>query len=141
MELGEKLKALRTERGLTQEQLAAKLYVSRTAVSKWETGGGAPSAPSDGVRFRERRLPCAGRGVLHVARPDERERVLRRMGAIQMVRAQPEVSSPMRSAIVWMADGGTSARLPSPAPASPPRRGPRARMRALRTLPCTFLGI
>lgn len=37
MELGEKLKALCTERGLTQEQLAAKLYVSRTAVSKWET--------------------------------------------------------------------------------------------------------
>lgn len=46
MELGEKLKALRTERGLTQEQLAAKLYVSRTAVSKWETGGGAPNLDS-----------------------------------------------------------------------------------------------
>ena len=37
MDFGEKLKALRTERGLTQEQLAARLYVSRTAVSKWET--------------------------------------------------------------------------------------------------------
>ena len=34
MDFGEKLKALRTERGLTQEQLAARLYVSRTAVSK-----------------------------------------------------------------------------------------------------------
>ena len=43
MDFGEKLKALRTERGLTQEQLAAKLYVSRTAVSKWETGGGSPN--------------------------------------------------------------------------------------------------
>lgn len=41
MDFGEKLKALRTERGLTQEQLAARLYVSRTAVSKWETGGGS----------------------------------------------------------------------------------------------------
>ena len=46
MELGEKLKTLRAERGLTQEQLAAKLYVSRTAVSKWETGGGSPNLDS-----------------------------------------------------------------------------------------------
>ena len=46
MELGEKIKALRIERGLTQEQLAAKLYVSRTAVSKWETGGGTPNLDS-----------------------------------------------------------------------------------------------
>ncbi|MBC5582854.1 helix-turn-helix transcriptional regulator [Eggerthella sp. NSJ-70] len=46
MDFGEKLKALRIERGLTQEQLAAKLYVSRTAVSKWETGGGSPNLDS-----------------------------------------------------------------------------------------------
>ena len=46
MDFGEKLKALRTERGLTQEQLAARLYVSRPAVSKWETGGGSPNLDS-----------------------------------------------------------------------------------------------
>lgn len=46
MELGEKLKQLRTERNMTQEQLAAELYVSRTAVSKWETGGGSPNLDS-----------------------------------------------------------------------------------------------
>ncbi len=46
MDFGEKLKALRTERGRTQEQLAARLYVSRTAVSKWETGGGSPNLDS-----------------------------------------------------------------------------------------------
>ena len=46
MDFGEKLKALRTERGLTQEQLAARLYVSRTAVSKSETGGGSPNLDS-----------------------------------------------------------------------------------------------
>ncbi len=46
MDFGEKLKALRTERGLIQEQLAARLYVSRTAVSKWETGGGSPNLDS-----------------------------------------------------------------------------------------------
>lgn len=34
MELNEKLQMLRKQKGLTQEQLAAELYVSRTAISK-----------------------------------------------------------------------------------------------------------
>ena len=38
MELNEKLQMLRKQKGLTQEQLAAELYVSRTAISKWESG-------------------------------------------------------------------------------------------------------
>ena len=46
MELSEKIQALRKEHGLTQEQLAEKLFVSRTAVSKWETGRGTPSIES-----------------------------------------------------------------------------------------------
>lgn len=43
MTFGEKIKKLRTDNGLTQEQLADRLYVSRTAVSKWETDKGLPS--------------------------------------------------------------------------------------------------
>ena len=39
VEFSEKLKTLRIERGLTQEQLAARLYVTRTAVSNWGTEG------------------------------------------------------------------------------------------------------
>lgn len=46
MEFGEKLQELRKSRGLTQEELAAELYVSRTAVSKWESGRGYPSIDS-----------------------------------------------------------------------------------------------
>lgn len=46
MELGEKLKQLRKSKGLTQEELAALLYVSRTAVSKWESGKGFPNIDS-----------------------------------------------------------------------------------------------
>ena len=46
MNFGEKLKKLRKENGLTQEQLAEKLYVTRTAVSKWETGNGYPAIDS-----------------------------------------------------------------------------------------------
>ena len=46
MELGEKLQQLRKQKGLTQDQLAQALYVSRTAVSKWESGRGYPSIDS-----------------------------------------------------------------------------------------------
>lgn len=46
MEFGEKLQQLRKSKGLTQEELAQALYVSRTAVSKWESGRGYPSIDS-----------------------------------------------------------------------------------------------
>lgn len=46
MEFNVKLQRLRKERGLTQEELAQALYVSRTAVSKWESGRGFPSIDS-----------------------------------------------------------------------------------------------
>ncbi|MBP3646703.1 MAG: helix-turn-helix transcriptional regulator [Clostridia bacterium] len=46
MELNEKLQELRKRRGLTQEELAAQLFVSRTAISKWESGRGYPSIDS-----------------------------------------------------------------------------------------------
>ena len=46
MEFGEKLQELRKRAGLTQEELAQALYVSRTAVSKWESGRGYPSIDS-----------------------------------------------------------------------------------------------
>ncbi len=46
MEFGEKLQALRKSRDLTQKALAKQLYVSRTAISKWESGRGYPSIDS-----------------------------------------------------------------------------------------------
>ncbi len=46
MDLSEKLQKLRKENNLTQEDLAKKLFVSRTAISKWETGRGMPSIES-----------------------------------------------------------------------------------------------
>ena len=46
MTFGEKLKKLRTEAQLTQDELAEKLFVSRTAISKWESGRGYPNIES-----------------------------------------------------------------------------------------------
>ena len=46
MEFHENLQELRKSRGLTQEELAEALFVSRTAISKWESGRGYPSIDS-----------------------------------------------------------------------------------------------
>ena len=46
MTFGEKLQQLRKQNNITQEELAAALFVSRTAVSKWESGRGYPNIES-----------------------------------------------------------------------------------------------
>lgn len=46
MGFNEKLQELRKNKGMTQEELAEVLYVSRTTISKWELGRGYPSIDS-----------------------------------------------------------------------------------------------
>lgn len=46
MELNEKIRELRSKRSMTQSELAEMLYVSRAAVSKWESGRGYPNIDS-----------------------------------------------------------------------------------------------
>ncbi|MCI9147649.1 MAG: helix-turn-helix transcriptional regulator [Hungatella sp.] len=42
-DLGEKIKQLRTERGITQTQLARKLNLSKSSISKYESGQKFPT--------------------------------------------------------------------------------------------------
>ena len=46
MEFKKHLRALREEKGITQRKLADAIYVSRSAVAKWENGLGVPSRES-----------------------------------------------------------------------------------------------
>lgn len=43
METRQVILQLRTAKGLSQEELAAKVYVTRQAVSRWETGETVPN--------------------------------------------------------------------------------------------------
>ena len=56
MEFSEKLQKLRKDRSLTQEELAEALFVSRTAISKWESGRGYPSI--DSLKESKRKTIC-----------------------------------------------------------------------------------
>ncbi|MBO4509351.1 MAG: helix-turn-helix transcriptional regulator [Spirochaetaceae bacterium] len=42
MNFAEKLKELRKQKSISQEQLAEKIFVSRQAITKWESGNGLP---------------------------------------------------------------------------------------------------
>jgi transcriptional regulator with XRE-family HTH domain len=43
LDVGEKIKNLRIDKGLTQDELAERLNVSRALVCKWETGSRLPA--------------------------------------------------------------------------------------------------
>lgn len=78
MEFNEKIQELRKQKGLTQEELAEALFVSRTAVSKWESGRGYPNIDSlkaiakfFGVTVDEL---LSGEQVLTIAQEDQKEK-------------------------------------------------------------------
>ncbi len=78
MELSEKLQQLRKEKGLTQEQLAEKIFVSRTAISKWESGRGYPSLDylKSISKFFEISIDdlLSGEELIRIAENDSREK-------------------------------------------------------------------
>ena len=78
MEFNEKLQELRKQRGLTQEELAEALYVSRAAVSKWESGRGYPNIDSlkEISRFFSVTIDdlLSGSEILTIAEEDQKQK-------------------------------------------------------------------
>lgn len=77
MEFNETLQELRKRADLTQEELAQQLYVSRTAISKWESGRGFPNIESLKAisKFFSVSLDqlLSGEEILAIAENDRRE--------------------------------------------------------------------
>ena len=60
MAIKDVLPRLRRERGLTQEELAKRLYITRQAVSRWERGETSPGI--DMTKLIARELDCGAAG-------------------------------------------------------------------------------
>ena len=78
MEFNKKLQALRKQKGITQEELAEAIYVSRTAVSKWESGRGYPNIDSlkELARFFSVTIDelLSGDEVINIAKQDIKQK-------------------------------------------------------------------
>ena len=78
MEFNEKLQELRKQKNLTQEELAEALYVSRTAIPKWESGRGYPNI--DSLKAISKYFSVSldellsGEEILNIAETDNRQK-------------------------------------------------------------------
>ena len=81
MEFNEKFQQLRKSKALTQEELAEYLFVSRTAISKWESGRGYPNIESLRAiaKFFSVSIDdlLSGEEVLDIAEEDNKNREIR----------------------------------------------------------------
>lgn len=86
MEFCYKIKNIRTGNNLTQEQFAEKLYVSRTAVSKWESGKGYPSI--DSLKYMSKLFNISiddllsSEEILDIAEQDKQKKIKKNNGFI-----------------------------------------------------------
>ena len=58
MSLAERMKHIRTERGISQETLAEQIHVSRQTISKWENGLAVPSSDNLAQLSRALEVPA-----------------------------------------------------------------------------------
>ena len=86
MEFCDKIKKIRTDNNLTQEQFAEKLYVSRTAVSIWESGKGYPSI--DSLKYMSKLFNISiddllsSEEILDIAEQDKQQKIKKNNGFI-----------------------------------------------------------
>ena len=86
MEFCDKIKKIRTDNNLTQEQFAEKLYVSRTAVSKWESGKGYPRI--DSLKYMSKLFNISiddllsSEEILDIAEQDKQQKIKKNNGFI-----------------------------------------------------------
>ena len=86
MEFCDKIKKIRTDNNLNQEQFAEKLYVSRTAVSKWESGKGYPSI--DSLKYMSKLFNISiddllsSEEILDIAEQDKQQKIKKNNGFI-----------------------------------------------------------
>ena len=72
MSISESIKAHREARGMTQQQLAERLYITRQAVSRWETGETTPGIDMTKLIAATLDVPIAG--LVQVVRGRRRAR-------------------------------------------------------------------
>jgi len=53
MEFKDRIRELRLERGLSQQALADAIYISRSAIAKWENGLGLPGSYSKNTTMKK----------------------------------------------------------------------------------------
>ena len=67
--VGERIAELRRQAGLSQEELAAELFMTRQAISKWERGASAPSI--DHILQMARRFNTSFERILGLSESDD----------------------------------------------------------------------
>ena len=89
MELKENLAALRKDKGLSQNDLAEEMHVSRQTISKWEGGNVLPS--TDNLIWLSKFYQVSLDELVGIAKKAKRPHVLRKTPSLRILNPQNPV--------------------------------------------------